>query len=155
MKFTSDRKSNWSFAPTKFACTEIFCPHIFHRLSPFNLNRHTPKTCKKAFLGSFRTPEYCLLSHFRALKMTHRALEDQIWILNPSHFSWIQIWILNPTLKNIVNPEFKKSVALPVWNLNLESPVRLGAWIPNPWPPSSRALLMHSSRVPKDPKNAY
>ncbi len=26
-----------------------------------------------------------------------RALEDQIWILNPS-LSWIQIWILNPTL---------------------------------------------------------
>ncbi len=41
-----------------------------------------------------------------------KALEDQIWILTPSHFSWIQIWILNPTLKNIVNPES------PLWNLD-------------------------------------
>ncbi len=38
------------------------------------------------------------------------------------------IWNLNPE-------------SLPVWNLNLESLVRFGAWIPNPWPPSSRALF--------------
>ncbi len=30
-------------------------------------------------------------------KSIFRALEDQIWILNPSHFPWIQIWILNPS----------------------------------------------------------
>ncbi len=42
--------------------------------------------------------------------------------------SYYEIWILNPQW--------------PVWNLNLESLVRLGAWIRNPWPPSSRALIL-------------
>ncbi len=40
---------------------------LFFKRGPFwlsfNLNRHRPKTRTKAFLGSFRTPEYCLLSH--------------------------------------------------------------------------------------------
>ncbi len=47
--------------------------------------------------------------------MYSRALEDQIWILNPSHFSGIQIWILNPTLnkKWILNPHFE--IWIPTW----------------------------------------
>ena len=56
------RKTVWWI--TMFAaCTE----HDSQTISKitctcFNLNRHRPKNTTKAFLGSFRTPEYCLLS---------------------------------------------------------------------------------------------